>query len=63
MPRLYKPELTELALTSNAREATLRAELRQLQARYDGGAVEPAVYAVMKRLEADIAWEVHRRGC
>jgi hypothetical protein len=36
--------------------ATLRAELKSLRARYDDGAVSPAVYVVVRNIEADIAW-------
>lgn len=34
----------------------LRAQLAHLRARYDAGAVAPAVYAVIRELETDIAW-------
>ena len=34
----------------------LRSELEALWARYDGGAVSPAIYATIKQLEAEIAW-------
>lgn len=34
----------------------LRAELATLVARYDAGSVSPAIYAVIKQLEVDIAW-------
>ena len=33
----------------------LRSELEALWARYDGGAVSPAIYATIKQLEAEIA--------
>jgi len=38
-----------------------RADLALLRARYDSGAVNAAVYAVIKRIECDIAWNEHRR--
>jgi hypothetical protein len=38
---------------------TKRAELAMLRARYDDGAVSPAVYSAIKKLEADIAWCEH----
>ena len=38
-----------------------RADLALLRARYDSGAVSAAVYAVIKRLECDIAWNEHKR--
>jgi hypothetical protein len=40
----------------------LRSELALLVARYDSGAVSPAVYAVIRAIESDIAWLEHRRG-
>jgi hypothetical protein len=36
-----------------------RANLALLRARYDSGAVNAAVYAVIKRIECDIAWNEH----
>jgi hypothetical protein len=33
-----------------------RTELALLRARYDGGAISPAVFAVIKNLECEIAW-------
>lgn len=33
-----------------------RAELAFLRARHDDGAVSQAVYAIIKKLEADISW-------
>jgi hypothetical protein len=39
-----------------------RADLALLRARYDSGAVNAAVYAVIKRLECDIAWSEHERA-
>jgi hypothetical protein len=38
-----------------------RADLALLRARYDSGAVNAAVYAVIKRMECDIAWNEHKR--
>jgi len=38
-----------------------RTELALLRARYDSGAVNAAVYAVIKRIECDIAWNEHKR--
>jgi hypothetical protein len=37
----------------------LRAELAQLRARYDDGAVAPGVYAIIKQLETELAWHEH----
>jgi hypothetical protein len=39
-----------------------RFELEQLRARYDSGAVSPAVYQVVRKLETEIAWAEHCRG-
>ena len=36
-----------------------RSELALLRARYDGGAISPAVFAVIKKLEREIAWLEH----
>jgi hypothetical protein len=38
-----------------------RTELALLRARYDSGAVNAAVYAVIKRIECDIAWNEHKQ--
>ena len=38
-----------------------RADLALLRARYDSGAVNAAVYAVIKRIECDIAWNEHKQ--
>jgi hypothetical protein len=45
-----------------AEERRLRDELRWLQSRYDGGKISPAVFAVVKRLETEIAWRQHETG-
>jgi hypothetical protein len=37
----------------------LRAELALLKARYDGGAVSPAVYQAIKDAETKLAWSEH----
>jgi len=39
-----------------------RAELAQLRARHDSGAVSPAVYAVIRTLEEDVAWNENQQG-
>jgi hypothetical protein len=41
--------------------AALRMEWQMLRARYDDGAMSPAIYNVIKELETDIAWLEHRR--
>jgi hypothetical protein len=40
-------------------ERRLRDELRWLRSRYDGGKVSPAVFAVIRDLETEIAWRQH----
>jgi hypothetical protein len=39
--------------------ADLRVQLAMLRARYDDGAVSPAVYAVVKQIETEISWREH----
>jgi hypothetical protein len=46
--------------TTATSTAVLRAELEWLRARYDDGKVSAAVFAVIRRLESDIAWAEHR---
>jgi hypothetical protein len=41
--------------------AALRSELAVLRARYDDGAVSPAIYTIIRKLESDIAWCEHTR--
>jgi hypothetical protein len=38
----------------------LRTELALLQARYDGGAVSPAVYAIIRAIGTELSWFEHR---
>ncbi len=40
-------------------ERDLRAELALLQARYDGGAVWPAIYAIIRAIGAELSWLEH----
>ena len=42
-----------------SRAQRARTELALLRARYDGGAISPAVFAVIKNLECEIAWLEH----
>ena len=49
-------------LTSKS-TAALRMELAQLRARYDDGAVAPAIYIVIRTIETDISWIEHQRRC
>jgi hypothetical protein len=46
--------------TTTTSTAALRSELEWLRARYDGGKVAPAVFAVIKDIETNIAWIEHR---
>jgi hypothetical protein len=39
--------------------ASLRDELAWLRARHDSGAVAPAVFRLIKRLETELAWRQH----
>jgi hypothetical protein len=47
-------------LSSTTSTAALRSELAALRARYDDGAISPAVFAVIRKLESDIAWAEHK---
>ena len=42
------------------KSGTLRAELARLQARYDSGAISPAVFSAIRALEIELAWVEHR---
>jgi len=44
----------------NRHEHHLRRDLAALKARYDGGAVAPAVYTIIKAIEVDLGWIEHR---
>jgi hypothetical protein len=46
--------------TTIVSSAVLRTELRMLQARYNHGAVPPAVQAVVRQLECEVAWSSSR---
>jgi hypothetical protein len=46
----YRPHAADRIL------AGLRSELMVLRARYDDGAVSPAIYSVIRQLETDVAW-------
>jgi hypothetical protein len=46
--------------TTASSTAALRSELAALRARYDDGAVSPAVYQIIRQIESDIAWAEHR---
>jgi hypothetical protein len=48
--------MTAVCLTKQQR---LRAELAYLRARYDHGAVSPAVYETIKQIETKLAWSEH----
>jgi hypothetical protein len=43
----------------NKTAAQLRTELAALRARYDSGAVQSAVYAVIRQLEIELTWAEH----
>jgi hypothetical protein len=40
----------------------LRSELATIRARYDSGAVSPAIYSVIRQIETEIAWIEYKRG-
>jgi len=39
--------------------AALRGELETLRARYDSGAVTPAVFAIIHEIECELSWHEH----
>jgi hypothetical protein len=41
-------------------EQDIRAQLAQLQARYDSRAVSPAIFSAIRLLEVEISWLEHR---
>jgi len=41
-------------------EAALRSALGWIHARYDDGAVSPAVFSVIRMLEVELSWLAHR---
>jgi hypothetical protein len=43
-------------------EVALRDALQWVQARYDYGAVNPAVFNVIRMIETEIAWRRQQRG-
>ncbi len=45
---------------NNSHSARLREELRMLLARYDYGAIPPAIYAVVVKLQLEIGRAEHR---
>jgi len=44
----------------NKTAAQLRTELAALRARYDNGAVQATVYAVIRQLKIELTWAEHR---
>jgi hypothetical protein len=54
----------DLAMRPSAerRLADQRSKLDMLRARYDHGAVSPSLYAIIRKLETDVAWQEHRQG-
>jgi hypothetical protein len=50
------------ATNDKAKSADIsRSRLAMLRARYDDGAVSPAIYSVIRQLETEIAWYEHRQ--
>jgi hypothetical protein len=55
-----KPTVTQsvrkrLHRTTPKRAGRLRSEIAQLEARYDSGAMPPSIYAILKRMRAELA--------
>jgi hypothetical protein len=50
-----------MQLSQQSQDNELRAELALLRARYDSGAVAPAVYQVIRQIETHIAWIEHQQ--
>jgi hypothetical protein len=48
-------------LLDTSSTARLCDELVWLRSRYDAGAVAPAVYATIKKLEEELAWRQHAK--
>ena len=47
---------TGKTVNTHINQKRLQAELALLRARYNSGAVSPAVYAAIKKLETEVAW-------
>ena len=43
-------------------EQALRAALAWVRARHDSGAISPAVFSVIRMIETELAWCLHRAG-
>lgn len=43
-------------------ESEARLDLLMIQAKYDGAGMPPAMYALLKQIETDIAWCQHREN-
>jgi hypothetical protein len=54
---MLSPQTVLIAIST----ARLRDELGWLRGRYDTGAVAPAVYGVIKKIEVEIAWRQHAK--
>jgi hypothetical protein len=52
--------LTKQIATEQGTVLALRAALQALRARYDSGAVTPAVWQVIRELESELAWLQHQ---
>jgi hypothetical protein len=51
-------------MTADTKQTTtsqiLRGRLQQVRARYDSGAIPPALYEAVKQMEREIAWSEHK---
>jgi hypothetical protein len=54
-----KQSFLERRVTTRAER--LRSEIMQIEARYDSGAMPPSIYAVLKRMRAELADVAQRR--
>jgi len=53
-----------IALAARVRKAEqdVRAKRALLQARYDHGALSPAVFSIVRSLEVELAWIAHQQS-
>jgi hypothetical protein len=51
-------------MTADTKQTTasqiLRGRLEQVRARYDSGAIPPALYEAVKQMECEISWSEHK---
>ncbi len=54
--------MTDTTKQQTIKSKVLRGRLDQVRARYDSGAVPPALYNAIKEMEREIAWTEHKGG-